>query len=263
MRTRLQWAKLAPSLPTLVSFTFTFSFLHLLHEKLFRSVGDVDEYSWQGRNFIRDIQRHILKGCSSNSVTEQLLWQKLDHLKNFQKPYKFLRWKRELSHWIDPQSQSEFHTLSKVAKKRTNWFFEDLLSEAWVIISQGVFILIRSFLCVCWISRKPKLNSQLVAQQVAQQFVTSPPPLKKAVGKRPFKKLRWGSKKWFNIILYFALLQWMSSSPLQHKRSYLNIPRGWLTQNIWRMLEFLEGWGCKCKNVCGKVIDIFWSNEVK
>ncbi|KAJ7376387.1 YY1-associated factor 2 [Desmophyllum pertusum] len=39
-------------------------------------------------------------------------------------------------------------------------------------------------------TRKPRLNSQLVAQQVAQQFVTSPPPLKKVLGKRPFKKIR-------------------------------------------------------------------------
>lgn len=39
-------------------------------------------------------------------------------------------------------------------------------------------------------TRKPKLNSQLVAQQVAQQFVTSPPPLKKVMTKKPFKKSR-------------------------------------------------------------------------
>lgn len=39
-------------------------------------------------------------------------------------------------------------------------------------------------------TRKPKLNSQLVAQQVAQQFVTSPPPLKKVMSKKPFKKSR-------------------------------------------------------------------------
>jgi len=71
-----------------------------------------------------------------------------------------------------------------------NCFLDDLVTEVGVIIAQGVFDLILSFFLVCWISRKPKLNSQLVAQQVAQQFVTSPPPLKKAVGKRPFKKMR-------------------------------------------------------------------------
>lgn len=149
MRTRLQWAKLAPSLPTLVSFTFTFSFLHLLDEKLFRSVGDVDGYSWQRRNFIRDIQHHILKGCSSNSVTEQLLWQKLDHLKNFQKSLKFLRWKRELSHWIDPQSQCEFHNFVKSSQKKDKLVF--WRSFVWGMsdhISRGIYFNSAFFVCV-------------------------------------------------------------------------------------------------------------------
>ena len=154
MRTRLQWEKLAPSLPTLVSFTFTFSFLHLLDEKLFRSVGDVDEYSWRRRNFIRAIQHHILKGCSSILWQNNYYGKSLTTWKTFKNLKNFLGERGNCPIELTHNHNLNFTTLSKVAKKRTNWFFEDLLSEAWVIISQGVFILIRSFLCVCWISRE-------------------------------------------------------------------------------------------------------------